>query len=369
MPLSNLDNASSSNMTLRVESFSVDPRNTDAATGMKETEWINSKWSQYLGYYKEIPELKSAIDMRAVWALGKGFKADNRTTAILNHIQGYKSEGFNRILKNMIITKRIGGDSFAEIIRDEEGLLLNLKPLDPGTIKIVVDKKGMIKRYEQMSKTGKKELIATFQPEEIFHLTNKRIADEIHGVSDIECVEKIILANAESFADMKELMHRYVRPKFVFKVDSDDQTKINAFAVKMDAAVNKGENIYIPKDTVEFEIMAVPANATLNPAPWRDELKAKFYQSVNIPQILMGGGQEFTEANAKIAYLAFQQSVEDEQHETEADVLAQLNLEIELDFPATIQNELISDYSKDGQQQQTGFQPADTSVGVDNSGK
>jgi len=49
----------------------------------------------------------------------------------------------------------IDGDAFSEIIRDENKTLINLKPLDTASMKIVTDKKGMILRYEQMNKTKK----------------------------------------------------------------------------------------------------------------------------------------------------------------------------------------------------------------------
>lgn len=355
----NIGTATSSNMTDNVDDELVDSRETDTATGEKETSWINSDWSQYFGYYKTIPEVKTAIDMRAVWTLGKGWQAESSDTkVILDSITGWGMDSFNSILKNMIVTRRIGGDAYAEIIRDADGNLINLKPLSPGNIRIIVNDKGIIKRYEQINKTSGK-VMETFQPKEMFHLTNKRVADEIHGVSDIEAIEDIIKANYESFQDMKKLMHRHVKPVMAFKLDTDDQTRISAFVAKMDNVINKGENIYIPKDTVEFELVSVPSNATLNPLPWREHLKNYFFQVVGIPQIILGSSGEFTESTAKIAYLAFQQSVEDEQLDIEEQIWNQLYLRIELEFPASLQNELISDSKKDGETQQTGFQPGD----------
>ena len=66
-----------------------------------------------------------------------------------------------------------------------------------------------------------------------------------------------------------------------------------------------------------------------------------------MPQIIVGGSQEFTEATAKIAYLAFEQTVKEEQRDIIEQVWDQLALRIELAFPASLQNELLSDTSKD----------------------
>ena len=370
MPDTDIASATSSDLTNTVKDVTVDTRNTDAAQGTDETIWTNSKWSQYFGYYKTIPELKQAIDMRAIWTVGKGFQTqDNRTKVILEHVSGWGTDTFNTILKNMIVTRRIGGDAFAEIIRDPQTKqLVNLKPLDPGTIQIVVNKKGVIKRYEQLSKTGKKSVAHKFKPEQIFHLTNKRVADEIHGVSDIEALEPVINALNESFTDMKQLQHRHVKPVMAFMLDTDDQAKINTFIGKMDEVINKGENIYIPKDTVDFELITVPSNATLNPLPWQHRLTDRFFQVVGIPQIILGSSGEFTESTAKIAYLAFQQSVEDEQKDIEDQVWNQLYFKIDLEFPASLHNELLSDEKKDGANSQVsqplGFQESDMTTGI-----
>jgi len=79
-------------------------------------------------------------------------------------------------------------------------------------------------------------------------------------------------------------------------------------------------------------------------------LNNQFYQSAGVPQIILGGSGEFTEASAKIAYLAFQQCVEEDQLYMEEQIGNQLGMEINLEFPASLENELLSDNKKDGPQ-------------------
>jgi len=57
----------------------------------------------------------------------KGFKADEETTMLLDSIKGFGVDTFNTILENAMRTMLIGGNFYAEIIRDEEGVLTNLK--------------------------------------------------------------------------------------------------------------------------------------------------------------------------------------------------------------------------------------------------
>lgn len=356
-----IGNADYGNLENTETKFSVDAVNTDAAEGLEETEWQNPNWSQYLGYYKEIPELAAAIDAKATWTVGKGFKADPETTFLLDNIKGFGKDTFNTILENAIRTYHIGGDAFLEIIRSPQtNFMVNLKPLDPGSIKIITNKAGIIIRYEQTHKTDSKKTINSWKPEEIFHLARNRVADEIHGESLIRAVEKIILMRNEAMDDMQKLMHRHVQPVIKYQLDTDDATKIAEFKVTADKANELGENLFIPMGAVEADIMSVAANSTLNPIPWIDRLNSYFWQVAGVPQIVVGGSQELTEATAKILYLAFEQTIEEEQLYIEEQCGLQLGLTIELDFPATLQNELLSSQKK-GETMQAST-PEDTAV-------
>lgn len=356
MPVTRIDSADTSTNTQ--DDFKVDTVQTDGAGEDAQTFYQNEKWPQYLGYYKKIPELGSAIDAKATWTIGKGFIADEPTTQLLNTIKGFGKDTFNTILENAIRTSHIGGDAFLHIITDDDGQLINLKPLDPGAIKIFVDPEGLITHFEQTSKvTG--QAPKRFEVEEMFHLARNRVADEIHGVSIIEKLETIILMRNEAMDDLKTVFHRYVSPFNVWHLDTDDDTEIAAFIAKIEKMHKDKTNLFIPKGAVELERHSIPQFSTLDPKPWIEQLNQYFYQAVGVPDLILGGGKAFTEASAKIAYLAFQQTVEEEQLFVEEQVLLQLGLEIELEFPATIENELISDKAKDGP---VNVQPDDTTV-------
>ena len=359
MPETDIGRATIGDQESTENKFTVDTQILDNVTDQKETIFQNHNWSQQLGYYKDIPELKAAIDAKARWVIGKGFSSNEITEITLSAINGNGKDTFNSILQNLVRVYQIGGDSYAEIIRNEEGNLINLKPLDPGSMVIVANKAGLIIRYEQTTKIKDKKN-KTFQPDQIFHLSRDRIGDEIHGVSVINAVEGTILARNEAIRDYRKLLRRNVYPVRIHHIDTDDKTEIDDYIAKADKAQWQGENFYIPKGIAEIEISAVPANATLNPLPWIQQLTQSFYQEVDVPQIIVGGAQEITEASAKIAYLAWEQTVEEEQLYVEEEVLLQLNLEIELEFPASLQNELLSDNRKDTES--GAVSPEDTSV-------
>lgn len=341
--------------------YSVDTKETDGAFEQQETTWMNSDWTQYHGYYRTIPELAAVYDAKATWTVGNGFVADEQTTLLLDTIKGFGKDTFNTILENLARTKEIGGDAFAHILRDNEGNLVNLKPLDPGTITIVAGRNGIIKRYEQNSKAGSGKKPKKFKVDEIFHLPRNRVADEIHGNTMTERLATIILMRNRAMADWDRVMHRNVDPMMIYHLDTDDPAEITTFKAKMDAAKGKGENIYIPKDAVVPEQLSLAPNASLNPLPWIESLNNYFYEAAGVPQIVLGGTGAITEAAVKIAYLAFEQTIKEEQLFIEEQVLAQLNLVISLEFPASLEGELLSDKSKD--ETSGAAKPSDTTAG------
>ena len=287
--------------------------------------------------------MQTAIDAKANWTIGAGYEAEDNVKLILDSIKGHGKDSFNSIISNMVRTYTIAGDSFAEIITDKDDVLVNLKPLNPGSITIVYNSKGRITKYKQKSKVmgGDK----SWSSEKILHMSRKRLADEIHGISIIPAVEWIILARNEAMNDWKRVLHRNVEPLVIWHLDTDDPTQIASFKAKMDVAKGSGENMYIPKGTVVPEIVTTAGNSTLNPLAWIDQLNNYFFQTVNVPQIIVGSGKEFTDASSKIAYLAYEQSVKCEQLYVEEQLAQQLNIVVKLTFPASLQNDSISDSS------------------------
>ena len=358
MPETDVDEAVVTDVTNRIENFSVGAETTDGAEGSGETTWQDQEWSSNLGYYKSIPELKTAIDTKATWTVGAGYETDEATDMLLGTIKGNGKDSFNSILKNMIKVMIVTGDSYAEIMIDDE-IVVNLKPLDPSTIKIVQNSKGIIDRYEQTSKINK--TIRKYAPDKILHFSRERIADEIHGISAVKSVQWIIDARNEAMNDWRRVLHRNVAPLFIFHLDTDDTAQIAALKIKYENARKDGENLFVPKGVIEPEIVTTAANANLSPLAWIDALNDLFFQAVNVPQIIIGNAKEFTDASGKIVYLSYEQSVKADQLYVEEQILNQLNIEIELTFPASLQNEAVSD-TPTPEPQETAAQPADTEV-------
>ncbi len=244
------------------------PTYTIDGVGADETKYTNPNWTKCNGYYrKNQGGTKSAIDKFAMWAVGKGYKADEKTTKILKRIRGFGKDSFDGIMENMIRVKKINGDSFAHIIRDKtvvdkvknvlskislgllryqpgSGELANLKPLNPGRVQTVTDDMGMIKRYDYTTPDGK-TVIKEILPNEMFHLVNDREADEIHGISVYEGMEDLLDKIQQLDNNMSTVFLRFVMPLLMFKMNTDDIPKVKEFKRKIKTSLEGGEPIFI----------------------------------------------------------------------------------------------------------------------------
>lgn len=361
MPRTDLNATRVTEMAGNVDEFSVGGTEVDEAGGTRETVWSNDDWSQNLGYFKEIPELRQAIIALATWTAGKGYTTDSNTEVILEGINGWGEDTFQSIMENMIIVKKINGDAYAEIIRSEEGTLINLKPLNPARMRTIVNSKGLITRYEEdIPKGGRNK----FRPDQIFHIVNDRTANEIHGTSPIESCKWVIDARNEAMADWRRTLHRSTIR--VMYVDADDDTRLNKLKVQYKDAIKKGEVMLVPREKagdVEFQDLQPPSAE--NFLGWIRYLENFFYQAVGVPKIILGGAAEYTEASSKVGYLTFEQVYMKEQRELEQDIWNQLALKIKFDRPVSLKSDIKEDEAANTGQ--VGFQPNETEATITRS--
>lgn len=360
MPETNLSNATTSSLKSYVKSYKVDSEITDAqGTNQKEFKWYYSDANQQLGYFKTIPELRSAITALSVWTAGKGYDAKPQVQAILDNITGSGEDSFISICKNLIVQKKIFGDAFAEIIRDEMGKLLNLKPLYPGDMCSVWDNKGMLVRYEQISRTPNTEN-REIKPENILHLMNQRIANEVHGSSIVDSVKWVIDARNEAMEDWRRISHRStVR---VLYVDIDDDAKLTKVKTQYATGIKNGDVVILPvkKGDAEFQDLQLPPVAQfLN---WIQYMENFFYQAVGVPRVI-ATSENYTEAASKVGYMTFEPIYTNEQTELENDLWNQVAIKIKFNRPPSLSNTMQESEQKNTGQ--TGFQPNDLNVPVE----
>ena len=370
---SDLLNISKSDYSSTIPQTQVSPMSADSITGIEEYTWQLTKADEYWGIFNQCPDLKAAILDKAKWVVA-GYTCSPRVKVILDHISGgWGKDSFLDVLHNQYVTMKIMGDSYAEIVNEKgikkvfnkltnKPLLLDLKPLHPKSVKIIFGPTGRIIRYEQTTgKAGEKPI--QFKPEEIFHLSNNRLLDTSHGISDIDSLKENITSTYESDRDMRALSRHQAKPIMMWKLKTRDVATRDKVIATITAARQWGDDIFLPDS--EDAIALQPVETQMSPGlfQWREDLRRGFYRCAGVPELSITGG-DVTESGGKVGYMSFSQKIKVEQKRLEAQIWNQLQLEIHLDPPTDIAPALQQDASKDGPDAQMGFQPSDTNAGA-----
>lgn len=317
--------------------------------------WENRFWRTYNGYYRQNQGgTKAAITQYAVWIAGRGFETDEATKKRLDKIRGNGTDTFKGILKNALRVKKVNGDSFAEIITtnnkrvESNGRnLLNVKPLNPGNMQIQADESGIITGYQQLNSKGE-DVGKLLEPWRIFHLSNDREGDEIHGISVYEGSTKMLDKIEQLDQDMTVVFHRYVMPFLIFKAKTDKKAELIKLNNDLTNALNKGKGMIIPDKALDTDDFKIPQFSTLNPLNWRKEWKSEAIKDLGMPELHLGNAGDTNEASSKMVAFTFEQPVADEQEELEQQIFQQLNIKLKLTPPLSIDDSVSEDEAKDG---------------------
>ena len=271
---------------------------------------------------------------------------DSATERITSRIKGIGVDTFRTILINVKRVSKMGGDCYAEKIRDKAGRLINLKLLNPGTIRIEANEFGIIKQYVQVATNNLRQIkiLNTFDPEQIFNIANDRLADEIHGIPELEKLYDIIKWRHQSMSDLATVFHRYVFPILEIYAKTDDPTELADLEAKYTKSMKNMESRIIPAGAVEkVERVSIPQHSTLDPLPWNIFLRSYFTESSNVPDLIRGKSDEVSLAAGKLNYLGFKEKIEMEQLEYAEQIKSQLGITLEFEKPQEIDIEIAQD--------------------------
>jgi len=328
--------------------FEVDAVDTDgASTGLKETYYIPdfSKWN---GFYRKLGELRTVINKFGSWTFGRKFIVDAINKAKLKKIKGLGRESARSVLKNCWITAMICGDSYAHIVKDNQSRQTNLKPLNPGKMATVANPEGIIIAYEQDLGSGN---AMRYEPEEIYHLMYMREADEIHGIPMPEAMETLILSRNESLADLRLLYHRTVFPINFYEVETTNTAKLNSIEDVINKAYKYSENVIIKAGVLkEIKKSSQPqySGNDVNSLAYIKFLVRLFVTEMGMPEVVMGWGEQTTEASAKVIITSFEQEIWDMKVYNEEAAEIQLNIKFEIEPAPSIMDTMLKDEKKDG---------------------
>lgn len=318
MPEYPIGNNATTDLSGTVQDVQITPANIDPASGIGARVWDYPDAANHLGFLKQIAEMKSALKVLVMRVCGSGWDAGPKT-ARLKAFVGWGNDTFDTICENILTQSKALGDGFAEIIRDENKDPINLKPLYTGDMKVFSDENGLIEKYEQKSHSPDAKN-KEFRRDQIFHISNDRLGNEIHGTSVVASLKVIIEAKNEALSDERKIRHRELAMG-VLRVDTGDEVEKKKAKEAYQDAVNKGEVLVLPEG---FKLEDNP-NTPRDRLQWLQYLDNLLYQVIGTPKVLVTS-EGYTEAGGKAGLLAFEPTEIAEKLRFEAAFLAQVGI-------------------------------------------
>ena len=253
----------------------------------------------------------------------------------------------------MIVTKKVGGDSYAEIERSPETFdILNIKPLNPARVSHITNKKGILIKYEYDQGNGEEKI--RFSPSKILHFCNDRVIDEPHGTSVTASIKWVVTAMKEAI----EAFRRTIRLSNIriLYVDENDKNRLAELKAEYKDGLEKGYVMILPvkPEDAKFEDLTTPPTEAY--LRYLQYLEDQFYKQIGVPKVVLGGTAENTEASAKVGVISYEPTWTREIKEIEKDIKSQLGIELKINKQPSLMENMQADEAKNSGQAKLKFQ-------------
>lgn len=353
----NISSATTTNLKGTVPDFIVQSKALDAATdNQSETYWYFSDAKKMYGYYLSVPEIFSAANALATWTISRGYEvSDPEIKAQLDHVKGHGKDSFSKLLWSHQVVKLVVGDAFLEVKKNEKGIILNMVPVSPERVRLVFGKQtGMLKRYDVWN--GKEWKAVKL--ENMLHSSNKRLADQLHGTSQLTASQNLVDSLQEALEDERTIKHRDKALGIVY-YQTDKTGKISYANSQIEKAVKNGEMVGLPENVAKIE--AYPSKSSEDRSGWIQLLQNKFYQDFGVPRSI-ASSDGTSEVGGKMGHVIFEPIYTKEQRDLEEDLWLQQRIKIKFKRPPSLGG-LVSEEEKKNTGQQN-IQPNDTVVNL-----
>ena len=313
---------------ISVPDFIVTAKALDEENADGETYWYFADAPKNMGYYSEIPEINSAANTLSTWATSRGYTTrDKQMEDILPKISGMGKDTFETLMWQHLVMKFVVGDAFMEIIRNNNGTLVNLIPISPERVRVVFNN-GRIKRYDIYNKKEWKPI----ETKNMLHSSNKRLGDQLHGTSQIDAVKWIIDARNEALITNRMLEKRG-RALGIVYYKTNNTGKIQYANSQIEKAVKEGQMLGLPEDTAE--IKEFPMKSLQDRMEWIRYLETFFYQVFGVPRSI-ATSDGTSEVGGINGHLIFEPIYAKEQLELERDLWNQVAIKIKFNRPPSL---------------------------------
>ncbi len=226
--------------------------------------------------------------------------------------------GFKSKMTELLVSGFWAGDGYMEIVMDEESdwKIVELKALEPDEIRVIRGKKGDVLGYVQfpfksnmlmpLSVRGARSFISQgavfFETNEILHFKWNPFPSAPYGTSMMESLKDILALLVSMREDIGLIIRNFAAPLVIFRLGTElipaSAQTITDFSTWLRNQLTDSNNL-VTSTLVQPDVIA-GGDKTLNIGPYFDQMLRLLYGSVGLPEIMLGQGNDTTEATAKI---------------------------------------------------------------------
>ena len=300
-------------------------RATDAEAPPKDGSYT-TEFNKWNGYVEKIPLLKGIINAGAASTTASWRTTgsnDKKMAQIMDTWDGQGNDSFRIIMDNLFRVAKTCGDSYAEILTNDDMDIENLLILPSDNISQVI-KNGIIKRYDEMDGNGK------FKPPNIFHLAYNKWGSMTHGTGVVPPMENLLQSLMQVQDDMAKIFHKYIKPLHMIKLDTDDPTQQKKFKAEWQKLKNLPEADFIFSGDVQVDRVSIPQGSILDPMIWERAILKHMFMGSRTSELTLGTGSVNSEESAKMQMAGFRGMIRWDQKWLADNVVRQL---FTLQFP------------------------------------
>ena len=154
---------------------------------------------------------------------------------------------------------------------------------------------GQAKQYEDMG-------AVIFAPEEILHIKLDPEPGQAYGMSLLESVKDILAIVVGMREDIGIIIKNYAAPTILYRIGTElipaSSATVNAFRDNLMSQMKVSSNI-VTSTMVSHEVVA-PGKGVMNVEGYMKMMLTILFGSFGMPEIMLGQGQETTQATAKM---------------------------------------------------------------------
>lgn len=277
--------------------------------------------------YRKVPMAGSAVDVLVAYVLQAGFRITGKPDHIkkiqdwIRYMDVMLPDGFYGHLEGVLRCMIIFGDAFVEVVTPKEPMpasrggrreifrILDMKILHPKTMEVERSKTGDVQRYVQKPMSHRKEPIddeIPFKPDRMIHYRFRPVADSDYGTSAYERARSAIERKLGYEDDAALIVRRYASPITHYRLGTEQvpatQDQIDDFKNTL-VELRPGDDI-ITSTAVSIDLVGA-RQAVMDVVPFQAHTDRNLMIGLLVPEVLMGQGQDRTQATAEIEMQSF----------------------------------------------------------------